>query len=345
MLAYETQWIDNTVTLHQQLASGSWAPKPTTCFIATAPKAREIHAPDFSDRVVHHWLVPQLEAIFEPSFIHDSHSNRKGHGTHTAVERLKAFARQVHSGQGGGYYLQLDIHNFFNSIHRPTLWGLLKPRLQRAGLPERTQRIAHALLRQSPQRHGVRHRSTQQQRTQVPLHKRLENAPPNCGLPIGNLSSQFFANVYLDALDQHCKRTLKIKRYIRYVDDLVIVHSNPHQLRAWRDQIELFIQQRLQLQLKADQRLQPLTNGIDFLGYIIYPTHTRVRRRVIAHAHNKLSTWAHHHITASGCISATPEQRAHIASVAHSYAGHFSHANSHNLRADFRRRYPWLAQL
>ena len=345
MLAYETQWIDRTVELHQQLMRGTWAPKATTCFIATAPKAREIHAPDFSDRVVHHWLVPQLEAIFEPGFIHDSHSNRKGHGTHTAVDRLRRFVRQVHSGQGGGWYLQLDIHNFFNSIHRPTLWAMLKPKMQRAGLPQGTQRITHALLRHSPQHHGVRHRSTPQQRAAVPAHKRLQNAQPGCGLPIGNLSSQFFANVSLDALDQFCKHTLKIKRYVRYVDDFVIVHHDRNQLDAWRDDIERFLAQRLKLRLKADQRLQPLTNGIDFLGYVIHPTHTLVRRRVVAHCRDKLSTWARHHINASGRITATPDQRAHIRSVIASYAGHFNHANSTRLRADFRRRYPWTKDI
>jgi len=131
-LAFESNWIDGLIDLEQQLLSGTWAPRPTTCFIAQRPKARQIHAPDFADRVVHHWLVPQLEALFERGFIHDSYANRVGKGTHAAVNRLRNYVREVHSGQGGGWYLQLDVRNFFNSIYRPTLYAMLKRRLQRA---------------------------------------------------------------------------------------------------------------------------------------------------------------------------------------------------------------------
>src|SRR6185312_2092301 len=229
-LAFELHWKDQLLELQQQLNDGTWKPQPTTCFIAQRPKAREIHAPDFADRVVHHWLVPQLEAICEPAFVADSYSNRRGKGTHKAVGRLRQFVRQVHSGQGGGWYLQLDVANFFPSIHRPTLWTMLKARLTRAGLPAIALQTTHALLRQSVQAQGIHYRCTAAERARVPLHKRLENVPAGRGLPIGNLSSQFFANVYLDALDQFVKHQLKAKRYLRYVDDFVLVHRDRAQL-------------------------------------------------------------------------------------------------------------------
>src|SRR5690606_19358766 len=124
-LSFESRWIDHLLELEQRLNAGTWQPSRSTCFIARRPKSREIHAPDFADRVVHHWLVPYLEEIYEPRFIHDSFSNRAGKGTHAAVDRLRHFIRQVHSGQGGGWYLQLDVRNFFNSLHRPTLWRML----------------------------------------------------------------------------------------------------------------------------------------------------------------------------------------------------------------------------
>lgn len=127
-------------------------------------------------------------------------------------------------------------------------------------------------------------RASAAERSRVPVHKWLENAAPGCGLPIGNLSSQFFANVYLDALDQFVKHQLKAQRYLRYVDDFVLVHHDRDQLQAWLTQIERFLADKLRLQLKADIRLRPLTAGIDFLGYVVFPTHTRVRRRVISHA-------------------------------------------------------------
>ena len=340
-LAFDACHADNLLDLQDELNGGTWSPRRSTCFIATRPKAREIHAPDFADRVVHHWLVPQLEAIYEPTFIHDSFANRKGKGSHAAVRRLQTFVRQVHSGQGGGWYLQLDIHNFFNSIHRLTLYPMLKARMEKAGLPLVARRAVHALLRRSPLAQGVDYRCSHQEREQVPAHKRLENAPAGCGLPIGNLSSQFFANVYLDALDQFAKHQLKAPRYLRYVDDFVLVHHDRRVLSEWLAKIEQFLADRLQLTLKADIRLRRLEDGIDFLGYIVRLTHTTVRRRVVSHANDALSAWEQRHVTV-GELRATPESFQQVRAIWASYLGHFEHANSHRLQVRFHRRYPWL---
>jgi RNA-directed DNA polymerase len=341
-LHFDSQWISNLIQLERELRSHTWAPRPSTCFIATRPKAREIHAPDFADRVVHHWLVPQLEAIYEPTFIHDSYANRRGKGSHAAVQRAQKFTRQVHTGQGGGWYLQLDVANFFNSIHRPTLWQMLRRRLQRAGAPTTVLRTTHALLRHSPLHAGARLRATPDELAQVPAHKRLVNAPAGRGLPIGNLSSQFFANVYLDALDQFAKHTLKAKRYVRYVDDFVLFHHDRVQLQAWQEQIEEFLRTELHLELKADIRLRRLTDGVDFLGYVIYPTHTLARQRVIGHARAAIAEWQGRHVR-DNSIRATPQDLREIQCRLASYAGHLLHANSHRLAAALRHRHPWLA--
>ena len=343
-LQFESQWIDGLLDLQQQINAGQWQPRATTCFIATKPKTRQIHAPDFADRIVHHWLVPQLEAVYEPGFIHHSYANRTGKGTHAAVTALRTMVRQVHSGQRGGWYLQLDIRNFFNSVHRPTLYRLLKQRMQRRGVPLTVQRVTHALLRQSVEHQGVVHRSTAAERARVPAHKRLENAAPGCGLPVGNLSSQFFANVYLDALDQFVKRTLRAPRYLRYVDDFVLVHHSRDQLQRWLDQITTFLRDTLRLELKADIRLRPLTDGIDFLGYVTYPTHTRVRRRVVQHAATALATWHRTHRTPTG-VRCTPAAFRQLGSIWASYQGHFARADSWRLQQHFHARHPWLAPL
>lgn len=340
-LAFDSRWIDGLLELQERINSGTWEPRKSACFVATRPKAREIHAPDFADRVVHHWLVPQLEAIWEPSFIHDSFANRKGKGSHAAVQRLQDFVHQVHSGQGGGYYLQLDIHNFFNSIHRPTLWAILKKKLIRVGAPEPVMRVTHALLRRHPLHPGVRQHGSPAERALVPVHKRLENTGKARGLPIGNLSSQFFANVYLDKLDQFVKHTLKAKRYLRYVDDFVLVHQNREQLERWQAEIEAFIAAELKLRLKPDIRLRPLGDGIDFLGYIIRPTHTLVRRRVLAHARQALADWESRHVHGDK-ITATPAELRAIQSTIASYGGHFRHANSRRMQRALVKRFPWI---
>ena len=174
-----------------------------------------------------------------------------------------------------------------------------------AGVPAIYMHIIHALLRHPVQRQGVVHRSTAEERARVPAHKRLENAAPGCGLPIGNLSSQFFANVYLDPLDQFVKHVLKAQRYVRYVDDFVLFHHDRAQLERWKVAIERFLDERLKLRLKDDIRLRPLAAGVDFLGYVVYPTHTRVRPRVIAHAKEALATWHRSHRVRGG-LEATP---------------------------------------
>jgi RNA-directed DNA polymerase len=318
-LDFESHWIDNLLELQRQINAGTWAPGPTTCFVAKRPKAREIHAPDFVDRVVHHWLVPRLETLFEPGFIFDSYANRTGKGTHAAVVRLRQFVRQVASGQGGGWYLQLDVRNFFNSIHRPTLYATMKARFLARGVAPIFQRATHALLRSSAGRQGVLHRATAAERALVPPHKRLENAAHGCGLPIGNLSSQFFANIYLDRLDQFVKHTLRAERYLRYVDDLVIVHHDRAELARMLPVITEFLRSELRLELKDDIKLRPLSAGIDFLGYVVYPTHTRIRRRVVRHAMTAVKATAN---------PRTREEREHRRSVLASYVGHFAHANA-----------------
>lgn len=340
-LTFEAHWIDGLFDLQAELEAGTWRPRPPTSFVAKAPKAREIHAPDFRDRVVHHWLVPPLERIYEPLFIFDSFSNRRGKGTHAAVDRLERFVRQVHSGQGGGWYLQLDIHNFFNSIHRPTLYALLKPRMERHGLPEPMRRAVHALLRHSPLHDGVIERSTAGERALVPPHKRLANSATGCGIAIGNLSSQFFANVYLHELDLFVKHQLKAERYIRYVDDFVLVHHDRDQLARWQMAIEAFLQDRLRLRLKDEVKLRPLTSGVDFLGYVARPTHRMVRRRVVAHAREKLRAWGKEHVRGRG-FRASPDALGALRATWTSYAGHFGHAASGRLHERIHREFPWL---
>jgi RNA-directed DNA polymerase len=342
-VTFESFWFDRLLDLQERLNAGTWSPGRTICFIAQRPKAREIHAPPFADRVVHHLVVPMLEAIYEPLFIHDSFANRGGKGTHRAVDRLRGMVREVESGQGRAWYLQLDIHNFFVSIHRPTLYALLKRRMERAGMPEWARRAVHAMLVEPLGPDGVLVRATAAERAQVPAHKMLENAARGCGIPIGNLSSQFFANVYLHELDVFVKHALRARRYVRYVDDFVLVHESREQLQAWQAQIEAFLRDQLRLRVKPETKLRPASDGIDFLGYILMPTHVRVRRRVISHAREALTAWQAQHVTATH-IRATPAALRKVGHVWGSYLGHFGHANSQRLCADFDRRFPWLRQ-
>lgn len=354
-LIFESRWLDNLFALQESLQQGSWRPKPAVCFITTHPKCREIHAPDFADRVVHHWLVPQLEALYEPVFIHDSHANRKQHGTHLAVQRLQGFMRQVVDGQctkgQQGYALQLDIRNFFNRIHRPTLYRLLKQRLAKAqqqGIitPEKAfslQWLCHRLLAKHPSK-GVYYRDDASVRALVPAHKQLANAPHDCGLPIGNLTSQFFANVVLNELDQFVKHQLKCRHYVRYVDDFVLLHPDARQLQQWQQAIESFLASHLKLALKDKIILKPIRAGIDFLGYIVTPHHLQIRPRVIRHAQEKLVLFAKKHLH-KGRLLVSPMAQQKLHAQLMSYLGHAQHANGqHKLWQQWLTDYPWLSQ-
>jgi RNA-directed DNA polymerase len=341
-LEFEAHLIDNLLDLQERLNNGTWTPSKPISFVAQSPKAREIHAPTFSDRVVHHLLVPRLEAIYEPYFAYDSYSNREGKGTHAAVSRVSQFIRQVHSGQGGGWILQLDISNFFNSIRRETLLEMVLAHMRRHGVPLVIQRAVAALLTEPPLAQGVTRRSTAEERARVPMHKRLENAAPGCGIHIGNLSSQFLANVYMDVFDQFVKHVLKAKRYARYVDDFVLVHESREQLEEWLGQIEWFLQERLQLQLKPDIKFMPTSAGVDFLGYVILPTHNRVRQRVISHARQALALWERDHVR-NGRIRTTPAELQQVKAIWRSYQGHFTHAASWRLQQGFLQRFAWLS--
>ncbi|MEY4760649.1 MAG: hypothetical protein RLZZ200_505 [Pseudomonadota bacterium] len=333
-LSFEADWMGRLIDLEERLNAGTWTPAAPTVRIEKHPKLRQIHAPEFIDRVVHWLVVGAIEPDWERVFVHSSYSNRKGKGTHAAVRQLHRYVRQVHSGQGGGFYLQLDIRSYFLSINRRRAYAMLKARMERANVPWAIRKAVHALLTHPVSRTGVRWACSKAERDAVPLHKRLENAAPGCGLPIGNLFSQFVGNAYLNQFDQFVKHVLKVERYVRYVDDIVLVHHSREQLEAWRLQIIQFLRDELALELKPEQKLRPLTDGIDFLGYIVRPTHLTVRRRVISHCRAKLAQFER--------CGADP---ARIRSTWASYEGHFRHARSYRLRQRIHARFPWLAQI
>ena len=338
---YEIGLLDRLVDTSEALQTHAWHPSPATCFVTLHPKPREILAAGFGDRVVHHLLVPWFERLYEPVFIHDSYANRKGKGTHAAVQRLQAFTRS----QRSGHYLQLDVGNFFHSIDRRTLYGLLQAKTKAKADPAEARHmlwLARRLLTGNPAQ-GAVFQGRSQNLARVPAHKQLANAAEGKGLPIGNLTSQFFANVYLNELDQFIKHTLKARCYVRYVDDFVLLHDSPAQLTQWRSAIEGFLHQRLGLALRDAGRLAPVAHGIDFLGYIVRPDYLLVRRRVLGHLNDKLLRMHQQWQRADGSLHCTPAQADQLHAMLASYWGHMAHARSRNARTQVFQRHPWLA--
>lgn len=280
-LAFESDLERNLVGLFDELAAGAYRPGPSVCFVITRPKPREVWAAQFRDRVVHHLLYNRIGPRFERSFIADSCACIKGRGTLYAARRLESKVRSVTRNWSlPAFYLKADIANFFVAIDKRVLADHLEVRI-----PETWWRdLALQILFHDP-RPDVILRASPAEMALVPPHKRLLEQPTDRGLPIGNLSSQFFANVYLDRLDQFAKHVLRCRHYIRYVDDFVILNEDRAWLAAVHDEIEAFLPRALGVRLNpAKTIIQPVDRGIDFVGQVVLPWRRITRRRTFREA-------------------------------------------------------------
>jgi len=342
-LRFEVEQEKHLIDLQAALVDRTYRPGRSVCFFATRPKLREIFAADFRDRVVHHLLVDYLERIWEPVFIHDSYACRKGKGVHAGVRRLQQFLRQATAnGTRPAWFLQLDIHNYFMRIDKDILFRLLAAKLRDA-----TARwLTHTLVYHDCTTDYVL-RGNPALREAVPAHKTLFAAEAHKGLPIGNLNSQFFANVYLNGLDQCVKHELKCRHYLRYCDDFVLLAHDPDTLHDWRTRIEDFLRETLALELNPKQRLAPVGNGIDFLGYIVRRDYLLVRRRVVNHLKTKLRAFEARLVYERDGVRTYRFDEAELdalAATVSSYLGHCKLANSGKLWPSLWAGFPFLAQ-
>ncbi|MGY2258168.1 RNA-directed DNA polymerase [Pseudomonas sp. SDO55104_S430] len=279
-LAFELNLERNLMELHDDLLAGTYRPGRSICFVVTRPKAREVWAAAFRDRVVHHLLYNRVAPRFYASFIADSCACIPGRGTLYAAKRLEAKIRSATQNWSRPvFYLKCDLANFFVAIDKQVLRQQLAKRITEPWWLA----LAEQILMHDP-REDYEVRSPAHLFNRVPQHKRLTAQPAHLGLPIGNLSSQFFANVYLDALDQFAKHQLGAKHYVRYVDDFVFLHESPQQLNQWREQVEAFLP-RLGARLNPSKTiLQPVDRGVDFVGHVIKPWRRTTRKRSLAQA-------------------------------------------------------------
>ena len=280
-LAFEQSLERNLCRLNDELTDGSYRPGRSICFVITRPKPREVWAADFRDRIVHHLLYNRVAPRFYASFIADSCACIPGRGTLYGALRLEAKIRSItQNWSKPAHYLKLDLANFFVSIDKRIVCDLLAKRITEPWWIE----LAEQILFHDP-RADFELRGAQELLQRVPKHKRLTSQPATHGLPIGNLSSQFFANVLLDALDQHIKHDLRCKHYIRYVDDMVLLHESPQWLNAANGDIEAWLPKHLGLRLNPTKTiLQPVSRGVDFVGQVIKPWHRVTRKRTVNEA-------------------------------------------------------------
>jgi len=319
--AWEADREANLVDLHARLNDGTYTPGPSICFVITRPKNREVWAAGYPDRIVHHAVYRHIGPRFERAFIADSCACIKGRGTLYAARRLERKVRAITaSWTRRAYYLKCDLSNFFPSIRKDLLAELLAPRI-----PEPFWRdLALRILFHDP-RPGVDLRGDPRRLALVPPEKSLFGRPANVGLPIGNLSSQFGANVFLDVLDQFVKHRLRARHYVRYVDDFILLHESPAQLNAWLAEITAFLPARLGVHINPRKTvLQPLERGVDFVGHVLKPHRRTIRRRTVNEALFRVATMTEENVHESTCSyfglfrQATHSQRdrARLANVA-----------------------------
>ncbi len=331
-LKFEMDYITHICNLETSLNNRTYTIKRSVCFLTTSPKLREVFAADFSDRVIHHLVVPILEQIYEPLFIYDSYSCRKNKGIHGAMKRARKFSKNSQ------YYLQLDIKNFFYTIDKAILFKMINHSIVKYYEKKVTKTtvtmnemlwLVHKIIFQDvtlnaiikDERNGLKN---------IPAHKTLFKVAKSKALPIGNLTSQFFANVYMNDFDNFCKRELKCKKYIRYVDDFVIFDESKEILLEKKDKIEAYLLKNLKLSLRDGVILRKVENGLDFLGYIIRPKYVLVRNRVVKNYKYKKAQFLNRYENEAGKMKKDGIKG--FLSVKASFFGHIKHANHYRLQ-------------
>lgn len=252
VIQFERNLSEKLLQLRNELLFHTYNPKPLQTFILKDPKTRRINKSEFRDRIVHHALCNIIEPIFDKIFIYDSYANRKGKGTLKAIQRFDFFKRKISKNNTKPcFVLKADVRHYFDEVDHDILIKIVRTKIK-------------------------------DERTIWLIKKILENYTFNKqgkSMPLGNLTSQFFANVYLNELDQFVKHHLKVKYYIRYVDDFVIFENDAAKLERYTVLINEFLLQILKIELHPDKsKVLCLQHGISFLGFRIFYYHKLLRK-------------------------------------------------------------------
>lgn len=284
-LAFEIAMEREIEKLYDEIVSGRYQPGRSIVFIVHRPVVREIFAASFRDRVVHHYLINRLNPYFERLFIYDTYSCRIGKGTLFGIERMESFLRSCsHNYTRDCYVMKLDIQGFFMHINRQTLLRKVNRIIEnRYKGADKTilLRLCREIILQNPAKDCLVRGGLDEWKC-LPNSKSLFHMPDGFGLPIGNLTSQVFANVYLNAFDHYVKRELKAKYYGRYVDDFVLIDESKSHLLRQKELIVIYLKETLDLDIHpSKQYIQHYRKGFSFLGAYIKPFRRYVGARTV----------------------------------------------------------------
>jgi hypothetical protein len=332
-LKFEIDYESNLFRLSDEIIQNNYQIKPSIAFIINKPVMREIFAADFRDRVVHHLLYNCLNPVIDKKLINDTYSCRKNKGTLYGIKRTDKFIRACTKNyQKQAWILKLDIQGYFMNMNRQYLWQKLINILGNStNFDDINREIIDYLLKKvifnQPTQDCII-KGTKKDWVGLPNSKSLFHSPANCGLPIGNLTSQIFGNVYLNDLDHYIKRELKVKYYGRYVDDMIFIHESKKYLKQVIEAVGSKLSKDGMIIHPRKIYLQHYTKGVLFLGQYIKPYRKYISKRtknnfykLIIEINELLSS---HNIIAFKKLK-------YIQARLNSYLGIFKHANTYKL--------------
>jgi len=251
VILFESKLRENLLQLQKELKNQTYKPEPLKTFILRDPKTRVINKSAFRDRIIHHAVCNVIEPIFEKTFINGCCANRVRKGNLYALNLFDKYKKKVSKNNTKNcFVLKADIRRYFFEVNQEILINILRKKIK----DEKTINLINRILKNYPDKEK--------------------------GMPLGNLTSQFFANVYLNELDYFVKHKLKAKYYVRYVDDFVILHENEIQLKVWKFYINRFLEEKLKLELHPEKsRVISLSRGVDFVGFRNFYYYRLLRKR------------------------------------------------------------------
>nr|AQS30100.1 hypothetical protein [uncultured bacterium]AQS30233.1 hypothetical protein [uncultured bacterium] len=340
--AFELHLEDNIFALYEELAGGDYCHGGYHQFRISDPKSRLISKALVRDRLLHHAICRILYPVFDRTFIFDSYSCRKNKGTHKGFFRLAEMARKVSRNYTGPCWaLKLDIRKFFDSVDHSVLMGLLRGRIA----DERLLGLLGNIIGSFPMRHSERSEESsgsvllysrtrsfanaQDDRRRVQDDERRVKDDKGAGgddeggkgMPLGNLTSQLFANIYLDPLDKFAKHHLRAKYYLRYADDFIFLADNPDELMGYFVEVNQFLKIKLKLNLHPNKiSLRKLDWGIDYVGYVALPHYAVPRSKTVTRIVKKIRR-----LVVIG-------DEATLTKAMPSYLGYLEHTSSYRVR-------------
>lgn len=316
VFVYKKDLESNIFQLSNKLITKKYVHSAYTSFYIHDPKQRHIHKASVGDRILHQAIFSVLNPIFEPTFIANSFSCRDGKGTHKGIKELEKILRKISkNGNMPCFAMKCDIKKFFDSVNHRILIKIIERKIKDLDVILLLKEIIGSYIT-----------------SQSTLFDRR-------GIPIGNLSSQLFANIYMNEFDQFIKHNLKIKNYLRYTDDFIIVSNDFKYLKSLINPINSFLKSELDINLHPNKvAIRKFSQGIDFLGYVLRPHYqvirTKTRRRAFRKMRLKVFKYKKGIITSKKLMQ-----------TVNSYLGVFSHAKTYQLSEDFKNQYWfWISE-